>query len=143
MSVGAAVAFVVGTGLAIKGQKDTAKARKEQGAVKSASQRNEDVSRGRQAARQARIKQAQIAQAAESLGTSASSSTGSAVGSLTTQVNENKARLEGQQLTAQALSRQSQKAADGQVTQTLGQGIANVGAQAFDKSGGFDNLFKD
>lgn len=143
MSTAAAVVAVVGLAVTVKGQRDAASARKEQGAIKSASQRNEDVSRGRQAARQARIKQAQIEQAAESLGTSASSSTGSAVGSLTTQVNENKARLEGQQLTAQAISKQSQKAADATVTQTLGAGLTSVGTQAFDKSGGFDNLFKD
>jgi hypothetical protein len=143
MSTGAAIAFIVGTAVQLKGQREAAEARKEQGKIKTASQRNEDVSRARQDARQARIKKAQIEQSAENLGTSDSSTTSTAIGSLSTQVSENKARLEGQQLTAQALSKQSQNAADAQVTQTLGSGIASTASSAFSQSGGFDNLFKD
>ena len=143
MSTAAAVAFIAGTAISIKGTADAASARKEQGKIQTASQRNEDVSRGRKAARQARIKRAQIEQAAEGLGTTGSSSTANAVGSLSTQVSENKARLEGQQLTAQAISRQSQKASDAQVTQALGSGISSVASSAFSATGGFDNLFKD
>lgn len=143
MSTAAAIAVVAGAAIQYKGAKDAASARKEQGAVQTASQRNEDVSRQRQAARQARIKKAQIEQSAESLGTSGSSSATTAISSLSTQVAENKARVSGQQLTAQAISKQSQNAADATVTQALGAGIASVGSQAFSATGGFDNLFKD
>tara|TARA_R110000851_G_scaffold165758_1_gene310815 strand:- start:356 stop:787 length:432 start_codon:yes stop_codon:yes gene_type:complete len=143
MSTAAAIAFVAGTAISLKGTADAASASKERGKIQTASQRNEDVSRNRQAARQARIKRAQIEQAAEGLGTSASSSTGGAVGSLSTQVSENKARLEGQQLTAQAISKQNQNVSDAQVTQAFGGAVSSVASSAFSATGGFDNLFKD
>ena len=143
MSTAAAIAFVAGTAISLKGTADAASASKERGKIQTASQRNEDVSRNRQAARQARIKRAQIEQAAEGLGTSASSSTGGAVGSLSTQVSENKARLEGQQLTAQAISKQNQNVSDAQVTQAFGGAVSSVASAAFSATGGFDNLFKD
>ena len=143
MSTAAAVAIVAGTAVTIDAGRKSAAAAKEKGQVISAQQRVQDRSTQRQAARAARIKQAQIEQAAESSGVTGSSSATSAQASLSTQVAANQARISGQQLGAASVTNLNADMADAQVQATLGAGITSVGSAAFSATGGFDNLFKD
>tara|TARA_R110000744_G_scaffold91073_1_gene176837 strand:- start:3588 stop:4019 length:432 start_codon:yes stop_codon:yes gene_type:complete len=143
MSTAAAVAVVVGTAVSVDASRKAAAATKEKGKVISAQQRVQDRSTQRQAARTARIKQAQIEQAAETSGVAGSSSEASAKASLSTQVAANQARISGQQLGAASVTNLNNDIADAQVQSTLGSGISSVGSQAFSATGGFDNLFKD
>lgn len=142
MAVVAGIAAVVGAGVQVKGSIDANRARREQRRVSGAQQRIEDTSAQREAARRARIQRAQIESTSESLGVSGSSSEFGAVSSLSTQVNANTARLRGQQAAAEGMSELSQDIADAQVVQQLGGAVKSIGSAAFDKSGGFDNLFK-
>lgn len=143
MSTAAAVAIVVGTAVSIDASRKSAVASKEKGQVMSAQQRVQDRSTQRQAARAARIKQSQIAQAAETSGVAGSSSEASAQASLSTQVAANQARISGQQLGAANITSLNADMADAQVQGAIGAGITSVGSFAFSASGGFDSLFKD
>ncbi len=139
----AAGAVVVGTALSIDASRDQAKLTKEKGKQQAAQQRVQDRSTQRQAARSARIKQSQIAQAAETSGVAGSSSEASAQASLSTQVAANQARISGQQLGAANITSLNADMADAQVQGAIGAGITSVGSFAFSASGGFDSLFKD
>lgn len=143
MSTAAAVAVVVGTAVSVDAGRKAAKATKEKGQVISAQQRIQDRATQRQAARTARIKQAQIEQAAEATGTSGSSTEASAQASLSTQVAANQARISGQQLGAASVTNLNADIADASVQGQAGAGISSIGSQAFAATGGFDNLFKD
>lgn len=139
----AAVAVGAGTAISIDASRDQAKIAKEKGKQQSAQQRVQDRSTQRQAARSARIKQSQIAQAAETSGVAGSSSEASAQASLSTQVAANQARISGQQLGAANITSLNADMADAQVQGAIGAGITSVGSFAFSASGGFDDLFKD
>lgn len=140
MSVVAAVATVAGLGISVTQANRQAKIQKEAGAVSSAAQKNEDASKLRSQARAARVQRSKILQAAESQGGGSRES--GAISSLSTQLGEQQGRVSGQQATAETLGGLSQQIADSRVTQQAGSVLQQVGASAFNTTGGFDNLFK-
>lgn len=137
----AAGAAVAGTAVSVVGSIESAKAQKEAGQVQTASQRVEDAANIRKQAREARIQRARILQASEASGGGSRES--GAISSLSTQLGEQKGRVAGQQATAQTLGGINQRIADSQTTQAFGQVIKSAGSFAFDRLGGFDNLFKE
>lgn len=140
MSVVAAVTAVVGLAVSVDANNDAKEARKEANAVSSASQKNEDAARLRQQARAARIQRAKILQASEAQGGGSRDS--GAISSLSTQLGEQQGRIGGQQKTAQALGGLNQDLANANTQAAAGKVISSIGMNAFETSGGFDNLFK-
>lgn len=140
MSTAAAVTAIVGLGVQVATSAKQADIQEEAGEVQSATQQAEDASRLRVQARQARVERARILQASETAG--GGSREGGAISSLSTQLSANQARVSGQQQSADILGGLSQDLAQTQVTKAAGQTIQSIGVAAFDKFGGFDNLFK-
>lgn len=140
MSTVAAVAAVVGLGISVASTAKSAKLQKEAGKVSTASQKIEDAANIRKQAREARVQRSRILQSAETAGGGSRES--GAVSSLSTQLGEQQARVAGQQQTAQTLSNINADIAQTQVTKAVGQTVQSIGTFAFDKTGGFDNLFK-
>lgn len=142
MSIASAIVAVVGLGVSIKSSNDAKDAREEAQAVQGATQRNEDAAALRRAAREERIRRAQITQAATSTGAGGSSLESGAIASLSQQTASNIARVGGQQLAAQGISQANQDLADARTLGAVGQSLTNLGNQSFQASGGFDNLFR-
>lgn len=142
MSVASAIIAVVGIGVSAKGQSDARKAQKEGQAVQSASQINQDAAAKRRAAREERIRRAQILQASENTGAGGSSKEVGAISNLAQQSAANLSTVSGQQLAAQGISQANQNVADARTLSSFGQALTNVGKQGFEASGGFDNLFR-
>lgn len=132
----------VGTAVSVDAANKSASAQKERNKVANATQKAEDARNIRQQVREERIRRAEILQASENTGASGSSAESGAVSSLSVQVAENKARVSGQQIAAAGIGRANQDIADAQVQSQLGQGLTEIGLQAFSEAGGFDSLFK-
>ena len=143
MTVVAAVAAVAGLAVSVDANEKQASASRERGRVSGAAQRIEDNKNLREQARKTRIRQAQIDAASETQGTSGSSSSIGASSVLNTQVSSNVSRVSGQQLASQGISNLNSDIANAQNRGAIGGAISNIGTSAFDKLGGFDNLFKD
>ena len=148
MSVAAAVVAVIGLGVSVKSQADASKARKEGQAIQSAAQLNEDVAARRRAAREERIRRAQVMQAAENTGAGGSSKEIGAISSISQQTAAGISRQSGQQATAQGLGQVNQNLADAQTTQAIGGAMQQISGLIFSETGGwesasdaFDNLF--
>lgn len=141
MSTVAAVAAVVGTVTSISASQRQARLAEEAGEVSTASQKIEDAAQLRKQAREARVQRARILQASETTGSGSRES--GAISSLSTQLGEQQGRVAGQQATAEGLSGLNTGIAKAGVTKSLGQSVQSIGSYAFEKTGGFDNLFKD
>ncbi len=141
MSTVAAVAAVVGTVASMQASSKQARLQKEAGAVSTAAQKAEDAAQLRRQAREARVQRARISQQAETSG--GGSREAGAISSLSTQLGAQQGRIAGQQATAESLSGINNQIAQAGVTKAVGQALQSVGSYSFEKSGGFDNLFKD
>lgn len=139
MSTVSAVAAVVGVAISADASMDAKEAREEANAVSSASQKNEDAAKLRQQARAARVQRSKILQASEAQGGGSRES--GAISSLSTQLGEQQGRIGGQQKTAQALGGLNQDLANANTQAAAGKTISSISMNAFETSGGFDNLF--
>lgn len=140
MSVVAAVTAVVGLGVSISAQAKQERLQEEAREVTSAAQKIEDAAKLRKQAREARVQRSRILQASEAAGGGSRES--GAVSSLSTQLGEQQSRVVGQQQTSEALGGINQEIASAQTTKAIGQTAQQIGTQAFQTTGGFDNLFK-
>lgn len=142
MSIGAAIAFVVGTAIQVDANKASQRAQKRRAQTTSAAQKNADSAALREQARETRRQQARILQVSENLGTSGSSKEIGAVQSAQQQQATGFATVSAQQLASAGISRENQKIADANFKASIGQAVQQAGSSAFSQTGGFDNLFK-
>jgi hypothetical protein len=116
-------------------QRKAALEAREARAVESASQRQEGVREARRVARQARIRRAQLRQAAENTGTGTGSGVAGATASVTSQEASAGSFLQGRAVAASGISSALQRSADSQFRSQVASGLSDLFFQAGGQQG--------
>lgn len=146
MAVGVAIASLIVTAVSVVKQQEAAsdarKAQKKSRNEQRANNAEVAAREKRQQIREERIRRAQIMQASENAGVSASSGEMGATSNLSSQLASNLGFNAGAQQRANNMSIFAQQGANAQGKADRWAGIGSIAQSTFSASGGFDTIFK-